>query len=139
MPTRHKSTKHIINLIFFSELHAAKFMLFMAELIWALSLFWPGNTFDRPTYSIMSKIASENIWASAFLATGLMQLYLLLSQNYFTRFAQCFAGWNAIFWTFIVIAMYNSVTPPPAAISGETSLAIAAAWIFVRSGYKTRG
>lgn len=139
MSSRNKSTKHIINLLFFSELHSAKFILFMAEIIWALALFWPGETFERPVYSIMAKIAQENIWASVFLVTGFIQLYLLLSQNYFSKFAQCFAAWNAIFWTLIVIAMYNSVMPPPASISGETSLAIAAAWVFVRSGYKTRG
>lgn len=80
----------------------------------------------------------EQVWAFIFGISAGVQLYLILVQNYFSKFAQIFAGWNALFWSLVVISIYNSVTPPPAAISGELSLAIAAAWVFVRSGYKTR-
>jgi hypothetical protein len=84
-------------------------------------------------------IAPEETWAAVFALSAAVQLYLIITQNYFSRVSQCFAGWNALFWALIVFSMYNSITPPPAAISGELSLSIAAAWVFVRSGYKTRG
>lgn len=135
---RTSVTKHISYLVFFSDLHSARFLLFLAELFWCISLIWPGTTFERPTYKIMSMIGPEEAWAMVFGISASLQIYLILTQNYFSKFAQFFAGWNAIFWSLIVISIYNSVTPPPSAISGEISLAIAAAWVFVRSGYKTR-
>lgn len=136
--TRTTVSKHISHLVFFSDLHSARFLLFLAEFFWCISLAWPGVTFDRPTYTIMAKIGPEEAWATVFGLSAFIQIYLILIQNYFSKAAQIFSAWNAFFWSFVVISMYNSVTPPPAAISGELALSIAAAWVFVRSGYKTR-
>ena len=40
-------------MIFETDLIGTRFTLGLAELIWAFTLFWPGNTFDRPTYEVM--------------------------------------------------------------------------------------
>lgn len=138
MSTRKNASKHITHLVFFSELHAIRFMLFIAELIWSLSLFFHAASFDRQIYSVMATIAPEYVWAILFGGSAAAQLYLILTQNYFSREAQCFAGWNAIFWLLVVISMYNSMIPPPSGLAGEMALTLGACWVFVRSGYKTR-
>ena len=130
--------KKLARLIFLSDLHGTRVILAISELVWALTLLWPGETFNRPTYTIMASLFSEELWGVVFLISSLIQFMLVYKQEYHTKFAQIFAGWNSLFWWFVVISMYNSVTPPPAAISGEFGLAVGASWIFIRSGYKTR-
>jgi hypothetical protein len=125
---------NIHHLIYSSDLYATRAMLGFAELVWALALFWPGETFDRPTYKIMAQVASESTWAAAFLVTGLLQWGILLSGRYHDRLVLVFACWNSALWTFSTIAMYLSVYPPPAAISGELAMAVGACWVLVRTG-----
>lgn len=122
-----------------SDLNGVRFVLGLAELIWAITLLWPGDTFDRPTYTVMRHVMSENAWAFVFLMTGLMQWAILAADMCHDKPAILFAGWNTSLWLYVVISMYLSVSPPPAAISGELALAFAAGWVFVRSGYKTTG
>ena len=115
-----------------SDLIASRLTLFLAELLWALMLLWPGDTFDRPTYHLMSVLATEGAWSVLFLTSATIQLYIVLSENFRSAFAHCFAGWNAMLWVFVVVSMVGSVYPPPAAIGGEISLAVLALWIFIR-------
>ena len=129
---KRQRTTRIAEVIFDSDMIATRLTLALAELIWALTLFWHGDTFSRPTYSLMSEIAIEELWGAVFLLTAWTQWSLLLIGDFECRFARLFAAWNALLWGFVVIAMYFSVTPPPAAISGEAALALAAGWILIR-------
>lgn len=115
-----------------SDLIASRLTLFLAEALWAIMLLWPGETFDRPTYAVMSRVASEEIWGLLFAGSSMMQLTIVLLEEYHTRQARLFAAWNAALWAFTVVGMILSVYPPPAAIGGEISLAVLAIWIFVR-------
>lgn len=124
---------------FYSDLHGTRFLLAMAEFMWAITLFMPGDTFGRPTYTVMSHVMPENAWALIFMLSAVTQLSILIRMDYHSRFSTYFAGWNSILWWFVVVSMYMSVSPPPAAISGETALAFGAAWIWVRSGLKLKG
>ena len=45
--------------LFDSDLVATRLTLALAELLWALMLFWPGDTFTRPTYTEMGQVAPE--------------------------------------------------------------------------------
>ena len=135
----HDVYARIVRVIFYSDLHGTRLILALAEALWAISLFWPGNTFDRPTYLVMSHVMSEHAWALIFAASAVTQLGILIRCDYQSTFATVFAGWNSVLWTFVVIAMYLSVQPPPAAISGETALALAAGWVWIRSGLKVKG
>lgn len=123
----------------FGNMHSARFTLALAETIWGITLLWPGDTFDRPTYSLMSLVASENVWGLVFLATALIQWGVLFSGKYHDRFAVAFAAWNASLWWFTITSMYMSIYPPPAAISGELALSLAATWVFIRSGITKPG
>jgi hypothetical protein len=131
--------RRIFRIVFFSDLHATRFTLGLAELIWAITLAWPGTTFERQTYAIMASIAPEMYWVVAFGITGILQWYILCSCHYHNKFVVAFTLWNSTLWTFVALSIYASVTPPAAAISGEAALAIAAIWLFIRTGYSVIG
>ena len=118
--------------LFESDLIATRLSLAVAELLWAVMLLWSGNTFDRPTYFWMSQFGSETLWALVFLVSGLYQGYIVAAQKVRTRQAELFAWFNAVVWCCTVGFMLASVYPPPAAIGGEVSLAVAALWIAAR-------
>lgn len=118
--------------LFDSDLVATRIMLAIAELCWAIMLLWPGDSFARPTYTVMSGVAGEDLWAAIFLVSGFTQGAIVVSTEFDSRFARYFACWNALLWLFTVVSMLISVYPPPAAIGGEIALAVAAMWIFVR-------
>lgn len=115
-----------------SDLVASRLTLFLAELLWAAMLLWPGDTFDRPTYTAMAHVMSEELWAFVFAMSAATQLGIVLLEDYHSRFARIFAGWNAALWLYTVAGMLASVYPPPAAIGGEIALTVLACWIFVR-------
>lgn len=129
-----KAKARLIDIVYGSDLVATRFLLGFAELLWAITLLWPGDTFGRPTYHGMQAFASENVWGVVFLFSAFMQFQILASRKFNSQFAVAFAGWNSLLWIFVVVSMYMSVYPPPAAISGEFALALGASWIFVRSG-----
>ena len=126
----------LVNFLFFSDLHGVRFLLGFAELLWGFTLLLPGDTFNRPIYTVMRSFTSEEIWSIAFIVMGLIQWTILAKGEYHSKCAIVFSGINAIFWCLITCAMYISVTPIPAAISGETALALGASWVFIRTGIK---
>lgn len=124
---------------FDSDLIASRMSLFLAETCWAVMLFWPGNTFDRPTYSLMSEIAPELVWALAFAISAALQISIIALDLCHTWHARWFAAWNGVLWAATVVLMLASVYPPPAAIGGEIALAVAAVWIAIRPAILAKG
>lgn len=118
--------------LFDSDLIATRLALALAELLWATMLFWPGDTFQRPAYSLMREIAPELTWATVFLITSALQYAIVATYSCRTRLAHWFATWNAFLWVMTVTAMMLSIYPPPAAIGGEIALMVSAVWIWVR-------
>lgn len=118
--------------LFDSDLIATRLALALAELLWSLMLFWPGDTFDRPTYSLMRDIAPEMSWAVIFLITSIMQYTIVATDSCRARWAHWFATWNAALWITTIATMLLSIYPPPAAIGGEVALMVSAVWIWVR-------
>lgn len=135
-----KPTRKILGLILYSDLHATRFTLGLAELIWAVSLFWPGDTFGRPTYTAMKHtMISEEIWGCIWLFSALTQWWILYTVRYHQSTSVLFACANSILWWYVTLGMYLSVYPPPAAIGGELALCVAATWIWIRSGWIPKG
>ena len=118
--------------IFDSDLIATRLLLAFAEFLWAAMLFWPGDSFGRPAYVLMSELATEEVWACAFGVTSYLQFRIVLNGRQNTLWAHYFALWNSLLWAVVVGSMLLSVYPPPAAIAGEISLMVAAAWVWVR-------
>lgn len=118
--------------LFDSDLIATRVLLALAETLWAVMLWWPGETFSRPTYALMSRTLPEDVWAIIFTMTACLQMHVVLSGKYRGGFARTFAAWNAALWVFVIVSMLLSVYPPPAAIAGEIALMFGAVWIWVR-------
>lgn len=118
--------------MFDTDMVSARLLLGLSEFTWAVLLLWPGDTFGRPTYQMMSEVMSEEYWGIVFLFSSLMQFGIIASTNYHSREARYFAAYNAILWGFAVISMLKSVYPPPAAISAEIVMALASGWIWIR-------
>ena len=125
--------------LFDSDLIATRLALFLAEALWAIMLFWPGDTFDRPTYSEMGKLAPELVWATAFGISAVLQICIVIYQQCAKPLAHAFAAWNAALWCASVALMLKGVYPPPAAIGGEVSMAVSALWIAIRPAILHRG
>ena len=129
---RDRRVARLAEVLFDTDLVGVRVTLACAEIIWAITLLWPGDTFDRDTYKIMSAMMNESLWGLLFALTAWTQWSLVILGDFRCLFSRCFAFWNALLWLTVTAAMYLSVYPPPAAISGETALAMAACWIFVR-------
>ena len=125
--------------LFDSDLIASRLGLFLAEALWAIMLFWPGDTFDRPTYSEMAKLAPELVWATAFCLSATLQICIVIYRQCERTWAHLFSCWNAMLWCSSVLLMLNGVYPPPAAIGGELALAVSALWIAVRPAILQKG
>ena len=125
--------------LFDSDLIATRLALFVAEALWAIMLFWPGDTFDRPTYSEMGKLATELVWATAFGISAVLQICIVIYRQCAKSWAHAFACWNAALWCASAVLMLKGVYPPPAAIGGEVSLAVSALWIAIRPAILQRG
>ena len=123
-------------IFFASNLYSARIILAVAEMMWAITLWWPGETFGRPTYHVMQMVADEIVWAYVFFASAIVQWCIVMTGGFRGRFAAAFAAWNSCLWIFVCGSMYLSVYPPPAAISGEFSLALASVWILLRTNPK---
>ena len=131
-PVLDRRLRNLSNALFDTDLINTRITLAMAELLWALMLFWPGDTFVRPAYEIISGMMSETAWAFTFLISGILQISIVLFNQYGRPWAQVFANWNAVLWVFVVGASLMSVYPPPAAMGGEIALACAAVWVWAR-------
>ena len=121
--------------LFDSDLIATRLALSLAEALWAIMLYWPGDTFDRPTYSEMGKLAPELVWATAFGISSVLQISIVIYEQCHKTWAHIFAAWNSLLWWSSIGLMLAGVYPPPAAIGGEAALAVSALWIAVRPLY----
>jgi hypothetical protein len=135
-----KIANRYLRLAFYSDTHVVRFLLALSELIWGVTLIAPGDTFGRPTYTVMAHVLpSEEVWGFIWIFTALTQMYILTTGDYHDKASVIFSGFNAILWWFVVISMYMSVWPIPAAISGELALAVGASWVYIRSGWIPAG
>ena len=116
-----------------------RLLLGVAEFWWAALLAWPGDTFGRPTYLHMASVMGEESWALVFFASSVTQITIVLRRDFHSALARYFAAWNMVLWVYVVVSMLASVYPPPAAISAEITLAMAAVWIWLRPYLLLRG
>ncbi len=131
--TKHQQAVRGLSRAFFdSDLVATRLMLFVGELAWAVMLWWPGDTFSRPTYDHMGQLANELWWAIAFTCTAIAQLHIVAFELHDSKGAKVFAWWNATLWCGAVMMMLASVYPPPAAIGMEIAGMLGALWIAIR-------
>lgn len=109
--------------IFDSDLISTRLTLAMAELCWCLMLLWPGDTFDRPTYTLMSSVASEWTWALIFGVTSFLQFVIVLQDDFHITRPRRLATWNDGIWSFVVGLIILSGYPPPTGAASPSIVA----------------
>lgn len=129
---RDRRVARLAEVLFDTDLVGVRLVLAGAEIIWAITLLWPGSVFAHETYSMLKCVMPEYLWGLLFAGTAWVQWSLIVIGDFRCMFARVFAAWNSVLWLSVVVGMYLSTYPPPAAISGETALALAALWIFLR-------
>ena len=130
--TKQKLLQGLSRALWDSDMVATRVSLAIGEFLWAVMLLWPGETFDRKTYHVMSLVMSEAAWGFVLLLSAATQITIVMCEEYHSLAARLFAGWNAVLWWFLVMSMLLSVSPPPAAIGGEAALSFAALWVWLR-------
>ena len=127
-------------LIWDSDLVGSRFTLAMAELLWGTMLLLPGDSFNRDIYDAIKTLATEQTWAFIFIASCIIQMYIILSNDLHSIFARIFSMFNAFLWVLVVGSIFIlRYPPPPAAMSGELALTITAIWIYIRPYILARG
>ena len=140
MKTQKSLVANLSHALWDSDLVASRLTLALGELAWTVMLFWPGDTFVRPTYTFMALVTNETAWAFLFMLSCVTQVTIVLTGDFSSRFSRYFAGWNAMLWLFIgIISPLLSVSPPPAAMGGEMALAVSAIWIWARPYFLAEG
>lgn len=124
--------RHVAAALFDSDLIATRILLGLAEAFWAVTLWWPGESFARAVYGDMAVVMHEDAWGLVFALSAVTQLTLVALGKFHCVGAFLFAGWNFVLWFFVSVSILFSVYPPPSAISGELVLTLAAGWIWLR-------
>lgn len=124
--------KNIRIILLHADITLLRLFMSASSFLWAVMLFWPGDTFARPTYEYMSHFAIEEVWATVFLLHAIISITSLAFKQirYLSVLGEGFLG--CLLWTSSCFLMLLSVFPPPAAISAEIIAAIASWWILVR-------
>jgi hypothetical protein len=143
--TKHKLLKELSHTLWDSDLLVSRITLAIAEFSWAVLLLWPGDTFERKIYSTMALFTNEEVWGFIFLASAVIQVYIVLSGNIHSKLSELFAGWNALFWIAAMVSLLLSMKHPASAtLSGNIAVSFVAVWIWIRPyilkrGYKRAG
>ena len=124
--------RRILSIIFFCDLHGTRFLLGLVELLFAITLFF-AYPFDKSPSAVMNVLMNKDMWTAIFAIMGALQWFVLLSQNYHSRFAVVFAAFNSVIWWLTTLALIFSSVSMFEVVS-EIGLAMSASWIFVRSG-----
>lgn len=124
--------------LFSRDMVSARIILGISEMWWAVLLWWPGDTFGRPTYALMAEVMPEDCWGAVFFMTSIMQFSIVGKEQFHSREARWFAAYNMALWVGCVLSMLKSVYPPPAAISAEITMASASIWIWLEPHLERR-
>ena len=139
---KDKYIDNLSRMLWDDEMIATRFTLAASEFFWGVTLMTWGaahNLFSRPTYKYMDLLGNEYGWGAIFLMSSVLQITVVLRNDIQSCFARYFAGFYAVLWIVSIGGCYLSVSPPPAAMSGELALTCAAIWIWVRPAILKRG
>ena len=121
-----------------TDLIATRFMLSLGSLFWGAMLLFPGETFSRPMFTVLSEVMPEIFWGILFLISGFAGLYSLFC-GYVKKILIVIDSLLGCFlWTSITIGMLLSAftvgnnSSAPAAASPAIVLAMESWWILIR-------
>lgn len=124
-------------LIAYSDTTPTRFMLALSASAWAIMLAWPGNTFERPAYRYMADLGGQYAEAKwcllwALHATGMW--WRLFTATPRPMWSLIIHSLGLLLFSTSAIAIFLTLTYPiPAAIASDIAMALAAAWVLVRT------
>lgn len=130
--TYQQLIRRTTEIIYDRDLSQTRIVLAMSELSWAITCWYPGDTFDRPIYYALNSIASENVWGLIFFISAALQLSIVVFSWHTRFYGRLFAFANFLLWTFVIFSIFTSTTPPLVTMSGELALVAAAFWSWAR-------
>jgi len=137
---KHNAIRTMCHLAFDSNTEATRVVVAIGSLLWGIMLLMPGNTFDRPMFSVLHGTASENLWGMMFLLHGVVASISIVFSRC-GRICFVFDGvTGCLLWTTVTIGMllssvYNPTMPEfsfPAATSPAIAVTLAAWWLLFR-------
>lgn len=116
--------------------NSSRVFLTMSSYLWAFLLLLPGDTFDKQSYILMSKIAPEMFWAVAFLCYAIISTLNLnfIFDSKYLKLAEAIVGF--LIWTTAAVGIYMSTAQAPAVAAPHIVGACMSWWILIRTGLK---
>lgn len=112
------------------ELALAVFML-----LWGVRLLCPGSTFNSASsFSIMGRIADEEVWGGVMLLVSAMKLLALRSGDHLARAGAAFAG--TLIWALIWVSI-SLANPNGTGVVVYSTFAVLSAWVLWRNILQT--
>lgn len=118
-------------LVCHADLHGVRFLLALANLALAVSFYAAKDT-GLPQYKVLFEVLPMDCWALVFMCAWLGQFFITAYDSHNKVWAVWFAGVSMLLWMFVVASVWLS--SPVKLVPVETSVAIGAAWVFIRSG-----
>lgn len=115
-----------------SPLIAARILVFLASILWAITLLWPNSNMSGSLYVAMFDIFGEVVWGILFLVISILQIVSIIANSCKTRVPLIISCLTLFFWGFVVALAYSTVYPPPPISSGNLAIALVSAWIVVK-------
>lgn len=116
--------KKIVRLAFYSDLHATRFTLALAALVFAVKLYLhPGDI-----------IAIGYLFSATWLACSLTQAYILITGKYHDKFAVYFATASSVWWWFATL-LGHTLPNTPMHFGGGLALCVAGTLVWARTGW----
>lgn len=124
-------------LIAYSDTTPVRFLLAMAASLWAIFLYFPGDTFQRPVYRYMIAMAgdyAEFKWSILWTLHACGMWWRIFATDYRPIASLVINILGVVLFTSSALAILLTLTYPfPAAIATEVSCAFASAWVLVRT------
>lgn len=120
-----------------TDIRGCQFWIASASLLWAMLLFWPGETFSRPVYAAMAEIAREEVWASIFAFYSITEMMKVfkptteVSLGVGIDMATSVIG--CAVWAASAVCLF--ISPLPGALAPHFVMAVGSWWILVRTDF----
>lgn len=127
----------IWSLFAYSDTTPTRGSLALAASVWVVILILPGNTFSAPAYSYIREVFGSNaetVWAVMWMLYALLMWWRLFSSSGGAVIGIAVNAFGcALFWTVLASLFLARIDPVPGALAPNAALALAAAWVLVRT------
>lgn len=129
--------RRLWSLIAYSDTTPTRFLLMSVAAVMAIGLVAPGDSLSRPAYSYLAEVAGSNAdlkWSAVWAAFCLLTVWRIFSARPRPKLAFCVNLFGAMLFSSLPVAIYlQRPTPFPIGIVPYAGLALAAAWVAVRT------